>query len=126
MPVNEDRPRASDAGVFIEGNPEASPLPPRSPKRAVSVWLAAGWRYSFRHLDGNWRNDEAADNYIPKLSGGRDWKQRRERLVERAKTGRRPVRSIHRQRRCGRGYAERQHPGRYRCQREESPHVGPP
>ncbi len=52
-------------GDFNAWDPYATPLRKKGAQRTASVTVETGRRYRFRYLrgDGQWFNDEAADNY---------------------------------------------------------------
>ena len=64
----------SVVGDFNDWDPAATPLARRGAAMRASVVLDAGRRYAFRYLadDGQWFNDDAADDYQPNDFGGSD------------------------------------------------------
>lgn len=72
VPDDPEKPRISVVGDFNGWDPEANKLVRRSNNtRSVSVLLKAGKEYAFRYrtADGQWFNDEAADDYMENEHG---------------------------------------------------------
>lgn len=67
VPAPEDAGRMSVVGDFNQWDATATPLRKRKDSRSAKVTVDAGRRYAFRYLreDGEWLNDEAADDYEP-------------------------------------------------------------
>ena len=67
IPHDPAVPKVFVAGDFNKWDPAATPLVKRSNgTRSVSVMLDPGQRYAYRYYtaDGEWFNDEAADDYV--------------------------------------------------------------
>lgn len=65
--------RVSVVGDFNEWDPTATPMQTRGGVATATIALPPG-RYRFRYLtqDGEWFNDEAADDYVSNDHGGQD------------------------------------------------------
>lgn len=62
-------------GDFNDWDPAATPLRPNGDgARSATITMPAGGRYAFRYLaeNGQWFNDDGADDYQGKEFGGQD------------------------------------------------------
>jgi hypothetical protein len=73
LPVDRRTAAVAVAGDFNAWDPTATPLLVYDDQRVAAVRLEAGRRYAFRYYaDGEWFNDERADEYQPNEFGGYD------------------------------------------------------